>query len=231
MHSHRLQEAPYPPEPVELAPPSESHGVVETASIGLDALFGSEDNKPAPVFTEQEKAGASILNALFKEASEKEAPDGDAQQAPAAEPPPTKKEAAPPANETKAPAQGAAVGPARSVTTGESIDLEALFSGASVQDADPTSMEPVDHLRAPAEEQETPPKTESSHSDSARDATPSAARLAHAVPTSPLLSRADFVQKLIVQLCVRDARLTHRPINPTWISCMPSTSRRRNSGA
>lgn len=109
-----LQEAPYPPP----APPSLPMDHVPT-SISLDALFGQPE---APAFTEQERTGASILNALFREASEK---NRDATPEP---------EAPEPVSHLQS----------------TSIDLDTLFGSASLQESsDPMAMEPVDELRAP----------------------------------------------------------------------------------
>lgn len=151
-----LQEAPYPP-----PAPTSLRADHAPTSISMDALFGQPE---APTFTEQERTGASILNALFREASDKN-------QDTAPEP-----EVPEPASQIQS----------------TPIDLDTLFGTASVQESsDPMAMEPVDELRAP----KSPPT-------SIGDTLPASQVVAG---LEGHLSRADFVQKLIVQLCTDQA--------------------------
>ncbi|WFD26115.1 hypothetical protein MNAN1_001090 [Malassezia nana] len=121
-----LREGPYPPPPAPA--PSES--------IRLDDLFGTEasaheSTAVPPMFTEEDKAGASILNALFRDA------------APAAE-----KSA-----EAVHPALPPSDGPAP-----QNIDLDDLFASTSV--ADPADEAPVETPKSPPAPAKAPESTE-----------------------------------------------------------------------
>lgn len=193
------------------------------------------------MFTEEDKAGASILNALFRDAAPAQAPSEDrltAEQpsgetlAPDAEP-----ETDEPAAELQQPEEP--------VPEKQTIDLDDLFARrASEDEAEPAvapalapneaaleapttndteteAQEPVapePAMEAPAWKAPAPEKASAGLLELLKPSE-TAARLP---PT--LLDRAEFVQQLVVLLCVRQQRLIYRRIRRTWINCTPTTA-------
>ena len=258
-----LQKGPYPPpQPqvkslpeaadqlsVSSVPSDDAILASQTQSIRLEDLLGGKDAKDArdsdssssgvPVFTEQDRTGASILNALFREAASHANPEelGSFQRNPSAQNPQSSEYVAPsdkdasghasseqntapsftsePSTDQRAsaPSSGSATDEG-SLSMGKSIDLNDLF-GTSVQshpdptaDIDPLEFQAVDDLHnskptasPPTAEQLPPIQTASKTHRPLQDAVPPE----YVVERLPYerLTRAEFVQKLIVLLCVR----------------------------
>ena len=258
-----LQKGPYPPpQPqvkslpeaadqlsVSSVPSDDAILASQTQSIRLEDLLGGKDAKDArdsdssssgvPVFTEQDRTGASILNALFREAASHANPEelGSFQRSPSAQNPHSSEHVAPsdkdasghasseqntapsftsePSTDQRAsaPSSGSATDEG-SLSMGKSIDLNDLF-GTSVQshpdptaDIDPLEFQAVDDLHnskptasPPTAEQLPPIQSASKTHRPLQDAVPPE----YVVERLPYerLTRAEFVQKLIVLLCVR----------------------------
>ncbi|EDP42984.1 hypothetical protein MGL_2580 [Malassezia globosa CBS 7966] len=258
-----LQKGPYPPpQPqvkslpeaadqlsVSSVPSDDAILASQTQSIRLEDLLGGKDAKDArdsdssssgvPVFTEQDRTGASILNALFREAASHANPEelGSFQRNPSAQNPQSSEYVAPsdkdasghasseqntapsftsePSTDQRAsaPSSGSATDEG-SLSMGKSIDLNDLF-GTSVQshpdptaDIDPLEFQAVDDLHnskptasPPTAEQLPPIQSASKTHRPLQDAVPPE----YVVERLPYerLTRAEFVQKLIVLLCVR----------------------------
>jgi len=202
-----LREGPYPPPPAPVA----------SETIRLDDLFGTQTDAqdsapPAPVFTEEDKAGASILNALFRDA----APTQSQPKAQEASPAPEEEQTLVP--EAEAPAQN--------------IDLDDLFASAMLRDPEPVASvapvaeeapvasavpvaeeapvasavpvaeeAPVASAVPVAEEAPVAPEPAAQEPGSALAPAPEKGLLERLSPN--LRDRAEFVQQLVVLLCVR----------------------------
>lgn len=214
-----MQEGPYPPPPP--AP-------VASETICLDDLFGTQTDAPAPaapapVFTDEDKAGASILNALFRDAAPAQKQPEAQEEAWAKEAPETEKEEqeSAPVPEAQVPAQ--------------SIDLDDLFASATLREPEAVDTAP------PARPEDAAPVAEEVSKETPQPAAqepPSAPapapergllELLHSndaaarIPPT-LLDRAEFVQHLIVLLCVRVRQLIYRRTRRTSTNCTPSTA-------
>lgn len=175
------------------------------------------------MFTDEDKAGASILNALFRDA------------APAQKQPEAQEEAwAKEAPETEKEEQGSAPVPEAQVPA-QSIDLDDLFASATLREPEAVDTAP------PARPEDAAPVAEEVSKETPQPAAqepPSAPapapergllELLHsndAVARIPptLLDRAEFVQHLIVLLCVRVRQLIYRRTRRTSTNCTPSTA-------
>lgn len=145
------------------------------------------------MFTEEDKAGASILNALFRDAAP--APEASVEAA----------------QDAPAPSDGPAP---------QSIDLDDLFASTSV--SDPADGAPVEKPQSPPPPPPPPAKVpESTDAGLLQLLTPS--DTAERLPPT-LMDRADFVQHLVVLLCVCARYSYHRRIRRMSINCTPSTA-------
>ncbi|WFD18891.1 hypothetical protein MCAP1_001104 [Malassezia caprae] len=170
-----LREGPYPPPPAPVA----------SETIRLDDLFGTQTDAqapapPAPVFTEEDKAGASILNALFRDAAPAQS-QPEAQEAPEVH---EAKEEQAPVPEAQAPAQR--------------IDLDDLFAGATLREP-----EPVAPAAPEAKEAPQTPEPVAQEPVPAPAPAPEQGLLERLPPN--VGGRAEFVQQLIVLLCTDKA--------------------------
>ncbi|WFD22487.1 hypothetical protein MEQU1_001159 [Malassezia equina] len=216
--SQHQKKGPYPPPPAPVA----------SESIRLEDLFGTQTDAPAPapsapVFTEEDKAGASILNALFRDAAPAQTPSEDLLTAEQ----PCEETLAPDAEpETDEPAEELQQ-PEEPVPEKQTIDLDDLFARRASEDEAEPAVAPA---LAPHEEAPEAPTPNDTETEAQEPVAPEPAIEAPALTPAPatekasagllellkpsetaarlpptLLDRAEFVQQLVVLLCTDKA--------------------------